>query len=204
MDALREGREPDPPSDDLARAIRGLLSLMGADPDLFRAALEYIATMTPVQEILRRPAVIERMREVRDAMKGAPPVQFPGPDRRQLPDLLQGWRRRTGRISKPSDDPREAVQFTTEAIARAFATAVLYPPVGYTASDPRWRMADRILRLPGVKAATGLSRSTIYNLVGAGAFPRPVQLGPRAVGWLESEVDAWANFNPRRRAISSR
>ena len=49
----------------------------------------------------------------------------------------------------------------------------------------------RIVRLPDVQARTGLSRSTIYVRVAAGSFPKPVQLGGRAVGWIESEVDAW-------------
>jgi hypothetical protein len=53
MDALREGREPPPPTDPLARSIRSLFATMMADPDLFRAAVEYIATITPVQRILR-------------------------------------------------------------------------------------------------------------------------------------------------------
>lgn len=52
-------------------------------------------------------------------------------------------------------------------------------------------MATAILRLPNVKARTGLSRSTIYQRVSAGTFPPPVNLGARAVGWLESEVSDW-------------
>ena len=49
----------------------------------------------------------------------------------------------------------------------------------------------KILRRPAVEATTGLSRSTIYQHMQAGVFPRPVRLGPKAVGWLESEVLAW-------------
>ncbi len=49
----------------------------------------------------------------------------------------------------------------------------------------------RVLRLPRVQARTGLSRSTIYVRVANGSFPQPIRLGDRAVGWLESEVDAW-------------
>jgi prophage regulatory protein len=52
-------------------------------------------------------------------------------------------------------------------------------------------MMHTILRLPAVKARTGLSRSTIYLRVAEGAFPRPVSLGGRAVGWLESEIQDW-------------
>ena len=52
-------------------------------------------------------------------------------------------------------------------------------------------MPDSILRLPAVKARTGLSRSTIYLRISEGRFPKPISLGGRAVGWIESEVQAW-------------
>jgi prophage regulatory protein len=52
-------------------------------------------------------------------------------------------------------------------------------------------MGNVILRLPAVKARTGLSRSTIYQHVAGGSFPRPVSLGARAVGWVESDIDGW-------------
>lgn len=52
-------------------------------------------------------------------------------------------------------------------------------------------MATVILRLPSVKVRTGLSRSTIYLRMAEGNFPRPVPLGGRAIGWIESEVDEW-------------
>lgn len=52
-------------------------------------------------------------------------------------------------------------------------------------------MTHTILRLPTVKARTGLSRSTIYLRVAEGSFPAPVSLGGRAVGWIEAEVNDW-------------
>jgi len=52
-------------------------------------------------------------------------------------------------------------------------------------------MVTTILRLPTVKARTGLSRSTIYLRVAEGRFPAPVSLGGRAVGWIEAEVNDW-------------
>ena len=55
----------------------------------------------------------------------------------------------------------------------------------------RATMPHTILRLPAVKARTGLSRSTIYHRVSCGTFPAPVPLGGRAVGWIEAEVHAW-------------
>ena len=56
------------------------------------------------------------------------------------------------------------------------------------------REALRILRRKQLEARLGLSRSTIYSLVSQGedVFPQPIRLGSgRAVGWVESEVDAW-------------
>ena len=50
---------------------------------------------------------------------------------------------------------------------------------------------EMILRLRGVQARTGLTRSMIYALVKASDFPAPINLGARAVGWLESEIDKW-------------
>ena len=47
------------------------------------------------------------------------------------------------------------------------------------------------LRRKQVETRTGLSRSTIYQYIQDGAFPKPVPLGPRAVGWLESDVSEW-------------
>lgn len=52
-------------------------------------------------------------------------------------------------------------------------------------------MAHIILRLPAIKARTALSRSSIYKLVAQHAFPQPVRLGLRSVGWLEAEIDDW-------------
>ena len=62
------------------------------------------------------------------------------------------------------------------------------------------RRQVRFLRLPEVLARTGLSRSTIYVRLDQGRFPRPVSLGGRAVGWIESEVQEWI----RQRIAESR
>lgn len=48
-----------------------------------------------------------------------------------------------------------------------------------------------IIRRKQVEKKTGLSRSTIYLRIQEGTFPRPVNLGARAVGWVENEIDAW-------------
>jgi prophage regulatory protein len=52
-------------------------------------------------------------------------------------------------------------------------------------------MKIQILRLSAVKAQTGLSRSTIYLRIKEGAFPAPVSLGSRAVGWNSADIDRW-------------
>ena len=51
-------------------------------------------------------------------------------------------------------------------------------------------MTQTILRLPAVKIATGLSRSTLYLRIANGVFTHPVNLGGRAVGWPAHEVAA--------------
>ena len=48
------------------------------------------------------------------------------------------------------------------------------------------------LRLPEVKAVTGLSKSSLYALIRANSFPAPVRLGPRTVAWVRSEIKQWA------------
>ncbi|WP_082173498.1 AlpA family transcriptional regulator [Vibrio sp. VPAP30] len=49
----------------------------------------------------------------------------------------------------------------------------------------------RFIRLNEVKTKTSLSRSGIYRLINAGCFPVQVQIGERAVGWVESEIEEW-------------
>lgn len=49
----------------------------------------------------------------------------------------------------------------------------------------------RILRMKTVIEITGLARSTVYKCVAEGIFPKPISLGGRSVGWLESEVHSW-------------
>ncbi|MDB6102438.1 MAG: hypothetical protein JWO52_2437 [Gammaproteobacteria bacterium] len=50
---------------------------------------------------------------------------------------------------------------------------------------------QRVLRLPQVRALTGLGRSLIYKLQAENRFPKRIKIGARAVGWLEDEVQKW-------------
>ena len=54
-------------------------------------------------------------------------------------------------------------------------------------------MHSQILRRKDVEAMIGLSRSTIYKLISQDMFPKPVQLGTRAVGWRLSDIEDWLN-----------
>ena len=51
----------------------------------------------------------------------------------------------------------------------------------------------RFIRASEIAARLGVARSTIYGWVKAGRFPPPVHLGPRTVGWVRSEFDAWVH-----------
>ena len=52
-------------------------------------------------------------------------------------------------------------------------------------------MKNIFLRISDVTKVTGFSRSQIYNLMRKGLFPRQVQIGPKSVAWLDSEVSEW-------------
>jgi prophage regulatory protein len=57
-------------------------------------------------------------------------------------------------------------------------------------------MSERILRVPQACKKTGQSRSGLYTAIREGRFVKPRQLGPRAIGFLESEVDQWLLSRP--------
>jgi prophage regulatory protein len=50
---------------------------------------------------------------------------------------------------------------------------------------------NRIIRLHEVIRRVGLSRSSIYQYIQKGMFPKQIPIGARAVGWLEAEIDLW-------------
>jgi prophage regulatory protein len=52
-------------------------------------------------------------------------------------------------------------------------------------------MPEKFLRLTEVQRRIPYSRSTIYLKVSRGEFPQPINLGARAVGWLESDIEKW-------------
>jgi len=46
------------------------------------------------------------------------------------------------------------------------------------------KILDILTRIP-------VSRATLYNMIAAGKFPRPIHLGGSGSFWPEDEVDAW-------------
>jgi prophage regulatory protein len=60
-------------------------------------------------------------------------------------------------------------------------------------------VTKRICRLPETESKTGLKHSQIYERMSQGTFPRQVRLGPKCVGWIEAEIDAWIDEHIARR-----
>lgn len=57
-------------------------------------------------------------------------------------------------------------------------------------------MSSRILRMREVIQRIGLSRSTIYKLMENNEFPRPMKLGSQAIGWRDTDIEAWIENRP--------
>jgi prophage regulatory protein len=55
----------------------------------------------------------------------------------------------------------------------------------------------QIIRMPQLVEKTGVSRAHVYALMKDGAFPRPIRLGRRAVGWRAADVDSWLESRPQ-------
>jgi prophage regulatory protein len=52
-------------------------------------------------------------------------------------------------------------------------------------------VSGAVLRRKQVEQVVGLSRSTIYQRIQDGTFPKPISLGGRAVGWRTSDIEAF-------------
>lgn len=50
---------------------------------------------------------------------------------------------------------------------------------------------DRLLRLKDVETTTGLKKSSVYEMVRAGKFPRPININRRMSAWSENAVLQW-------------
>lgn len=51
----------------------------------------------------------------------------------------------------------------------------------------------RLIRLPEVISRVGLKRSSIYQRMSEGRFPKSRSLGPKCAVWVEAEIEAWVS-----------
>jgi prophage regulatory protein len=61
------------------------------------------------------------------------------------------------------------------------------------------KASRKIQKLPMVMHTTKKSRSAIYKDMTDGRFPKQIQLGSRAVGWLASDIQAWIDERVQER-----
>ena len=57
-------------------------------------------------------------------------------------------------------------------------------------------MDTEILRPRQVIECLKVSRATLDRWRAKGLFPPPIQLGPTAIGWRRSDVEAWLDSRP--------
>lgn len=65
--------------------------------------------------------------------------------------------------------------------------------------EHKFAKQPRFMRRPEVLSRVGLSSSTLYEMIAAGDFPAPIPIGRQAVGFLESEVEAWIEQKIKQR-----
>ncbi|MNS20304.1 Prophage CP4-57 regulatory protein (AlpA) [compost metagenome] len=53
------------------------------------------------------------------------------------------------------------------------------------------RVEIRILSMRDLTEKLGIGKSTIYNMIGDGRFPRGTRITAQKTGWLSSQVDEW-------------
>jgi 2-polyprenyl-6-methoxyphenol hydroxylase-like FAD-dependent oxidoreductase len=85
VEALREGREPPRPPDEVAMLTRTLPSAMGRDADVFRAGMAIVGCLEHPSVVLARSGFAERIARLASADGAGPPS---GPTREELLALL--------------------------------------------------------------------------------------------------------------------
>lgn len=63
-------------------------------------------------------------------------------------------------------------------------------------TEDRIGLANRMIGAKAVCDMTSLSRFAVYQLVKAGNFPNPYQMGPKRIAWREAEVLKWLESRP--------
>lgn len=85
IEALRMGKEPEPPLDPTAAMGAALVTAMAYDADVFRGFLEVVGCLALPREVLARPGFADRVMEV---ARSNEPRRTPGPTREELLELL--------------------------------------------------------------------------------------------------------------------
>lgn len=96
----------------------------------------------------------------------------------------------TPRTSKDPSANDLAAQCALRA-AQLLQQALMLLGVESHPTHAEFRWPDRLLKLPEVERLTGLCRSTIYEHMQKGTFPKSVKVGRRAATWSESAVQTW-------------
>lgn len=108
-------------------------------------------------------------------------------------------------VVKSSGDGARGMSLDTSKVSQSVAASATgddaVAGLGERATKTAVKTMDgrRLLRGDAVRAKTALGRSSMYAMVRAGTFPRPVQLGARSVAWVEDEVEAWVTARIRKR-----
>jgi prophage regulatory protein len=91
-------------------------------------------------------------------------------------------------LNKHIDDIRTAL-YSVEESVRSTVKDNYEPITKKPFIDHRY--PNDLIRIKEVIQMTGTSRSFIYSHINQGHFPKPIQLGARAVAWQRHEVDEW-------------
>ena len=58
-------------------------------------------------------------------------------------------------------------------------------------SEKSYMTKPRLIRRKEVLSRVGLSQTCLYEQMAAGQFPKPINIGPKSVAWLEIEILEW-------------
>jgi prophage regulatory protein len=65
------------------------------------------------------------------------------------------------------------------------------PPQATATPAPAEAKPDRLIRLEELETLVSLKKSSIYNLMRAGKFVKPIRLSSRCTAWSYAAVQAW-------------
>jgi prophage regulatory protein len=72
-----------------------------------------------------------------------------------------------------------------------FADSAKSSPAQLNTPSKKPSVERKVIRMNELVHVVGLSRGWINKLVRKGAFPKPIKLGPRSIGFLATEIDAY-------------